>query len=354
MRQANEKETILVTGGTSAAGAVCADFLARAGHDVFAMDEALGEGEEAAFVVDVVNRSGAVHALLNFEAQVLAGAVEDTNEEEMQGHFEANYFSVVRAVRVVLPFMRTQRAGLIVNVLASIRGATTGSGFFAQHAAAQGAVRALSEALREEVNPFGIGVALVEGGRLPAGSRLEETQKARTSGTYWERYKQALKGVRGAAPSHQPPEALASQVERVVVRARTRERMETAGEVPLQNQRVVREVTPARAGTAGQASRGRLRSLDAPGERPAAQFQGEWEDDEKRLIEAAISEREIRFQLESRTEHTVETWLCSTRDLPGGHLVYIANRPGIGRVLAASTASGLADDIVRSSASRVV
>ena len=90
----------------------------------------------------------------------LLGATEETSLAEAQALFDTNLFGLLRTIKAVLPHMRQQRSGRIVNV-SSVLGFLPAP-YMGLYAASKHAVEGLSESLDHEVRPFGIRVVLVE------------------------------------------------------------------------------------------------------------------------------------------------------------------------------------------------
>ncbi len=118
----------------------------------------------ASAVAAIERAEGAVGALINNAGYGLHGAIETVSLEEARAQFETNFFGLVGLTQLVLPGMRRQGWGKIVN-LSSMGGKLTfpGGGFY--HASKH-AVEALSDALRFEVAPFGINVIVIEPGLI--------------------------------------------------------------------------------------------------------------------------------------------------------------------------------------------
>src|SRR5206468_10675004 len=115
--------------------------------------------------VDAVERAeGAVGVLVNNAGYGQEGAFEETPMTEVRRQFETNVFGLVRLSQLVLPGMRRQGWGRIVN-LSSMGGRLTLPGGAFYHATKY-AVEALSDALRFEVRPFGIDVIVIEPGPI--------------------------------------------------------------------------------------------------------------------------------------------------------------------------------------------
>ena len=115
-------------------------------------------------VAAVEDSEGAVGALVNNAGYALEGAVESVSMDEIRRQFETNVFGLVRMCQLVLPKMRAQRWGRIVNI-SSVGGKLTFPGGAFYHASKH-AVEAFSDSLRYEVRPFGVHVSIVEPGLI--------------------------------------------------------------------------------------------------------------------------------------------------------------------------------------------
>jgi short-subunit dehydrogenase len=172
---------VLVTGCSTGIGRATALHLHKAGLPVYAtarrvetLDELASQGiatlhldttvEESmvSAVKRVVEDHGAVGALVNNAGTAVYGAVEDVELDRTRVSFETNVFGLVRLTQLVLPGMRAQSHGRIVNI-SSVLGRFSPPGG-ALYQATKHAVEAYSDALRLEVAHFGIGVAIVEPG----------------------------------------------------------------------------------------------------------------------------------------------------------------------------------------------
>lgn len=126
------------------------------------------DGERIAEVVeDVVRRHGRIDVLVNNAGRTHVGAVEETTDADLRSLFEVHLFGPAALVRAVLPHMRERGSGAIVQ-LSSIGGQLSYAGFGA-YSATKMALEGLSEALAEEVAPFGIKVLIVEPGAFRTG-----------------------------------------------------------------------------------------------------------------------------------------------------------------------------------------
>jgi NADP-dependent 3-hydroxy acid dehydrogenase YdfG len=176
-------DPVLVTGCSSGIGAATASALLEAGHVVYATArrpetlEALVEAGAHALSLDVtseqsmvaavgeiVGHHGRVGTLVNNAGYGEYGTIEETDLTKVREMFETNVFGLSRLIQLVLPSMRAARGGRIVNI-GSMGGRITFpvGGYY--HATKY-AVEAISDALRNEVRPFGIQVVLVEPGLI--------------------------------------------------------------------------------------------------------------------------------------------------------------------------------------------
>ncbi|MGP3952263.1 oxidoreductase [Streptomyces sp. 7N604] len=130
----------------------------------------------SAVVEEVVRRYGRVDVLVNNAGRGHVGAVEETTDSELRSLMEVHLFGPAALTRAVLPHMRQQRSGAIVQ-MSSMGGQYSFAGVGA-YSATKFALEGLSEALAQEVEPFGIRVLIVEPGSFRtsfAGSALTES-----------------------------------------------------------------------------------------------------------------------------------------------------------------------------------
>ena len=119
-------------------------------------------GAVHAAVRGVLDRYGRIDVLVNNAGKTHVGAAEETEEPELRSLFELHFFAPVALVRAVLPSMRARRQGAIVQ-MSSMGGQMSFAGFSA-YSATKFALEGYSEALADEVAPYGIWVLIVEPG----------------------------------------------------------------------------------------------------------------------------------------------------------------------------------------------
>jgi len=155
----------------------------------------------------VVNRSGRLDVLINNAGYELAGALEELSSEEARAQFETNFFGVVRMVDAVLPLMRRQKRGHIINV-SSLSGLSA-IPFLGVYSASKFALEGYTEALRHEVKPFNIHVSLTEAGFLKTPMMNHRELGANRLPEYDPWRQRALNAIRAQEEKGPGPEAVA-------------------------------------------------------------------------------------------------------------------------------------------------
>lgn len=177
----SEKKVVLITGSSSGNGQSVARLLAQRGFTVFgtsrnpssvqtipgvevlSLDVRLDDSVNAC-VNTLLKKTGRLDVLVNNAGYALRGALEEATLQEAKAQFETNLFGVVRMTKGVLPIMRRQGSGQIINVSSAV--GLTSLPFVGFYSASKFAVEGYTEALRHEVKPFNIRVSLVEPGSI--------------------------------------------------------------------------------------------------------------------------------------------------------------------------------------------
>lgn len=155
-------------------------------------------------VEQLVSRFKRIDVLVNNAGIGFAGAIEETSMEEARKVFEANFFGALKLTQTVLPYMRKEKNGHIVQI--SSHGGIKAFAGFGIYNASKFALEGFSEALAQEAEPLGIKVTIVEPGPFRtnfAGKGLGEAAKviadyAETAGTF----RAKLKGIDGKQEGH--------------------------------------------------------------------------------------------------------------------------------------------------------
>src|SRR5579862_1855757 len=164
-----DRDVALVTGASSGIGLVTAQLLAKVGYRVFGTsrrETAKSQGitmlicdvtDDASvrqMVDDVVQSTGRLDLVVNNAGIGLLGAAEDSSIAQVTRLFDVNVFGVARVVNAVLPIMRSQKRGRIINVSSAL--GLIPAPFSAYYSATKHALEGFSESLDHEVRHFGI------------------------------------------------------------------------------------------------------------------------------------------------------------------------------------------------------
>lgn len=170
---------VLVTGVSSGIGRAIASAFAEKGFEVFGTSrnpqttepvagvelvqlDVTDDNSVSAAVSSVVQRAGRIDVLVNNAGAGVFGAAEETSISQAQQLFETNFFGLVRLTREVLPYLRAQRSGRIINIGSVLGFLPSPYGSF--YAASKHAVEGYSESLDHETREFGVRVSVVEPG----------------------------------------------------------------------------------------------------------------------------------------------------------------------------------------------
>jgi NAD(P)-dependent dehydrogenase (short-subunit alcohol dehydrogenase family) len=161
----------------------------------------------------IIAENGRIDVLINNAGYGLFSPIEDITLDQVKEQFETNFFGVVRLVKEVLPVMRKQRNGIIVNV-------SSGAGRVAipvssAYVATKFALEGLSESMRYELKEFGINIIIIEPGVI----RTNFVENMKTAGTrsrsespYADLIGRTLKGFGGLMDNSSPPKLVAEAI----------------------------------------------------------------------------------------------------------------------------------------------
>jgi short-subunit dehydrogenase len=175
----DNSKVILITGSSSGIGKASAEYLAQQGHIVFGTSRYPGsypkpdsytvlqmdvtEVDSIQTAVDqIVEDKGRIDVLINNAGFGIAGAMENTSIGKAKEQFETNFFGTVRLIKSVLPIMRKQDSGLIINI--SSIGGLIGLPYQSMYSASKFAIEGLTESLYKELRSSNIKIVLVEPG----------------------------------------------------------------------------------------------------------------------------------------------------------------------------------------------
>lgn len=166
----------IITGASGGIGEATARALAQAGYRVFGTSrktptrptpgvehvacDVSSDDSVGAAIAEVLAKAGRIDLLVNNAGVGLIGAAEESSLEQAKSLFDVNVFGVIRTIKAVLPVMRGQRSGRIVNI-SSVMGLIPAP-YYALYGATKYALEGYSESLDHEVRHMGIRVVLVE------------------------------------------------------------------------------------------------------------------------------------------------------------------------------------------------
>jgi NAD(P)-dependent dehydrogenase (short-subunit alcohol dehydrogenase family) len=188
----------LVTGASAGIGKAAAQALARAGYEVFGTSrrataaptpgittlvcDVTSDESVKQVVKDVVARAGRIDVLVNNAGRSLIGGAEESSIGQAQDLFDVNVFGIFRMTNEVLPIMRSQGKGRIIN-MSSVAGFLPGP-FTALYNSTKHALEGYSESLDHELRTFGVRVALVEPAFTRTALEDNSVQPDRVSSVY--------------------------------------------------------------------------------------------------------------------------------------------------------------------------
>jgi NADP-dependent 3-hydroxy acid dehydrogenase YdfG len=258
-------EAVLITGCSSGIGHATAELLAKNGHTVYATARRLDaikdleahgcrlleldvtdEASMSAAVARVESDEGAVGVLVNNAGYSQSGAIETVPMDAVRRQFETNVFGLVRMCQLVLPGMRRQHWGRIINI-SSMGGRIVfpGGGFY--HGT-KFAVEAISDALRFEVKGFGVDVTVIEPGLIKTefGSAAVGSLTPDDDGSPYAQFNSAVGAATagaydqgGLARLGAGPESVAKAVEKAIKRPRSRMKVTASARVMMGMRKVM-------------------------------------------------------------------------------------------------------------------
>ena len=209
-------KVVLITGATGGIGFQTAKLLSKQGYKVYATGrnmeklallkplgvealhmEITSEESMLKTVQKIISKEGKIDILINNAGYGSYGAIEDVTIAEAKMQFEVNIFGLARLTQLILPYMRSQKYGRIINI--SSMGGRLTSFMGAWYHATKYALEGFSDALRMEVKQFGIDVILIEPGGIKtnwgflAADHLEESAKG---GAYEKVASKTAQGMR--------------------------------------------------------------------------------------------------------------------------------------------------------------
>jgi len=220
-------KVVVITGVSSGIGRVAAQKFAEKGCTVFGTVRSIGRStgvagvelvemdvrDEASVqraIQSIADSKGRIDVLVNNAGMSMLGAVEEAAINEATSLFDTNVFGALRTIKAVLPHMRTQRQGRIVNV-SSVLGFLPAP-YMGLYAASKHAVEGLSESLDHEVRQFGIRVALVEPAYTRTNLEANSPRAKATIPAYGREREIAARSVAKSINGAPEPEGVANAI----------------------------------------------------------------------------------------------------------------------------------------------
>jgi NAD(P)-dependent dehydrogenase (short-subunit alcohol dehydrogenase family) len=227
-----ERRVVLVTGASSGIGQSIARRLAQSGFTVFGTSRNPAQVEptpgvevlpldvrsdpSASTCVDAVRaRAGRLDTLINNAGYVLTGAIEDASVDEARDQFETNFFGTVRMVKAVLPRMREERSGQIINI-SSLAGLVPAPPFCGMYSASKHALEAYTDHLWRELAPFQVRVSLVEPGSIRTNLTRNQQDPRERIAAYDPSRRRASAGMRRLEDRGPAPDLVADRVLQII------------------------------------------------------------------------------------------------------------------------------------------
>jgi len=233
------KKVILITGASSGIGKDAALQLVKEGHIVYGAARRVEKMQDIveaggyAIKLDVMDdedieravqqiqsEQGRIDVLFNNAGYGLYGAVETITKEEAKRQFDVNIFGLAEMTKAVIPLMRAQKSGTIINT--SSMGGKVYTPYGAWYHATKHALEGWSDCLRLELAPFNINVVIIEPGAIQTefADVLYEPMLKRSKGTVYENMAKtiakATKAMYGGDGKISPPSVISDLVSRAV------------------------------------------------------------------------------------------------------------------------------------------
>lgn len=224
------QQIIIITGASSGFGKATAEMLSKKGYTVYGLCRRQMQDSTIKYrqcdvrnrenihtvVEQIVAEQGRVDVLINNAGMGIGGALELATEEEIDLQMGTNFMGCVNMCQAVLPYMRRQRAGKIIN-LSSI-GGLMGLPYQGFYSASKFAIEGFTEALSAEVRGFGIRVCMVEPGDFATGftGSRKNSQPTLDDPDYGPIFKRSLAIIEKEENGGLQPEVLARRIVRLV------------------------------------------------------------------------------------------------------------------------------------------
>lgn len=229
----------IVTGSSSGIGFETALALAREGYHTYATMRDIKKGDKILDIAkkenlkirvieldvnkedtikkaveDITSEKKRIDVLVNNAGYFLVGCLEDLTISDLKDQFETNFFGVIRTIKAVLPIMRSQKSGTIVNVssVAGRIGFPVTPGYISTKFALEG----LSESMRYELFPFGIKTIIIEPGVIKTNLFATLKKTTKQDSPYKDMTEKVMNGLLMMSEMGTPPQEVAKTIVKAV------------------------------------------------------------------------------------------------------------------------------------------
>jgi short-subunit dehydrogenase len=226
-----KNQIVLITGASSGIGKSIGVFLHQKGFVVYGTSRNPENYKNSIFelvtldvrnpetIINVINyiieKSGKIDVVINNAGVGITGALEEIPMNEIKNNFETNFFGPIEVMKTVLPQMRKQKSGLIINIT-SIAG-YMGLPYRSIYSASKGALEIITESLRMEVKPFGIQITNVAPGDFATNIANRRFHSPIIEGSDYElQYSKMLQLIDKDVNSGQNPIQMAEAIFRII------------------------------------------------------------------------------------------------------------------------------------------
>lgn len=224
-------KVVLITGGSSGIGKSIGEFLITKGFQVFGTSRRPENYSNSLFplvaldvtnvnsinicIAEVINKAGQINVLINNAGAGITGPIEEIPDIEIKRNFETNFFGPINVIKSVLPQMRKQNSGLIVNIT-SIAG-YMGLPYRGVYSASKGALEIITEAFRMEIKDFNIRMTNVAPGDFATNIAAGRYHAPVLENSPYEKvYQNTLNVMNEHVDSGKDPEIMAKVIYKII------------------------------------------------------------------------------------------------------------------------------------------
>ena len=223
-------KVVLITGGSSGIGKSIGEFLTQKGFIVYGTSRNPSNYTNSKFklvaldvndtvtiataVSTVIKAEGKLDVLVNNAGVGINGAIEEIPQEQIQHNFNTNFFGPINVIKAVLPQMRAQQSGLVINIT-SIAG-YMGLPYRGIYSASKGALELVTEALRMETKDFGVKFTNIAPGDFATNIAAGRYHAPVLKDSPYTKYPSVLKDIDDHVDNSSSPIAVAKKVHQVI------------------------------------------------------------------------------------------------------------------------------------------